>query len=74
MSESGTSNPQYQNYNSDLINRPLQPDSCLGTELTLLPLAQGYLQIEAVRVTDVMSNDSIDVKDLPDIVAEGRWA
>ncbi|KAL2043549.1 hypothetical protein N7G274_003856 [Stereocaulon virgatum] len=60
--------------NTDVRIGPLQPDSCLSTELNLLPLAQGYLQIEAVRVTDVVSNESIDVKDLPDIVAEGREA
>ena len=55
---------------SDLVNRPLHPNSCLNTELSFLPLAQGYLQIEAIRVTDVISNDCIDVRDLPDIVAE----
>ena len=64
------SNPYHHIYGSNFVNRPLQTDSCLNTELQFLPLAQGYLQIEAVRAVDVISNDSIDIRDLPDIVAE----
>lgn len=42
-------------------------------ELKFLPLALGHLQIiEAVRVVDVISNDFVDVRDLPDIVAEAQ--
>lgn len=54
------------------FHRPLSPDSCLHTELKFLPLALGHLQIEAVRVVDVISNDFIDVRDLPDVVAEAQ--
>lgn len=35
-----------------------------------LPLTKGYLQVEAVRITDIGSNESVDIRDLPDIVAE----
>ena len=49
--------------------RILPPSSCLSTEIKLLPLAKGYLHIDAVRVTDVAENEYIDVRDLPDIVA-----
>ena len=52
------------------FERPLNPDCCLHTELNFLPLALGHLQIEAVRVIDVASNDFVDVRDLPNIVAE----
>jgi hypothetical protein len=48
----------------------LAPESCIDVELTLLPLALGYLQLEAVRLTDLMSNESVDIRDLPDIVVE----
>jgi len=36
----------------------------------LLPLARGYLPLEAVRLIDVVSNETIDIRDLPDIVAK----
>ena len=54
------------------FHRPLIPDSCFHTELKFLPLALGHLQIEAVRVVDVVSNDYVDVRDLPDIVANAQ--
>lgn len=41
-------------------------------ELRFLPLALGHLQIEAVRVVDVVSNDFVDIRDLPNIVAEAK--
>ena len=34
----------------------------------LLPLTNGHLQIEALRVMDVESNESVDIRDLPDII------
>lgn len=49
---------------------PLNPESCVDAELKLLPLARGYLQLEAVRLTDLVSNESADIRDLPDIIAE----
>ncbi len=35
-------------------------------------MALGHLQIKAVRVVDVVSNDFVDVRDLPNIVAEAH--
>ena len=51
--------------------RLLPPSSCLNTEIKLLALARGYLNIEAVRVTDVASDNYINIRDLPDIVVIG---
>lgn len=48
----------------------LDPGSCVDVKLKLLPLARGYLQLEAVRLTDMVSNESVDIRDLPDIVVE----
>jgi len=48
----------------------LNPDCCIDFELKLLPLARGYLPLEAVRLIDVVSNETIDIRDLPDIVAK----
>jgi len=70
MSGLGKSNRHFSIHVSNLINRPLNPDSCLSTDLKFLPLAQGRLQIEAIRVIDVVVNDSIDIRDVPDIIVE----
>lgn len=47
----------------------LNPGACADFELEFLPLAEGSLQLEAVRVTDTASGDTVDVRDLPDIRA-----
>ena len=49
----------------------LPPSSCLTTEIYFLPLARGYLSIEAVRVLDVVENKYVDVREVPDIFAIG---
>ncbi|KAL8863080.1 MAG: hypothetical protein Q9178_000453 [Gyalolechia marmorata] len=50
----------------------LNPGFCHNTELKFLPLSKGILHIEAVRVVDVLTNETIDIRDLPEIVAEER--
>ncbi|KAL8748482.1 MAG: hypothetical protein Q9184_007270 [Pyrenodesmia sp. 2 TL-2023] len=50
----------------------LNPGFCHNTELKFLPLAKGVLHIEAVRVVDLVENKSVDIHDLPEIVAEER--
>ncbi|KAL8650071.1 MAG: hypothetical protein Q9210_004042 [Variospora velana] len=52
----------------------LHPGFCHNTELKFLPLAKGVLHIEAVRVVDLEENKWVDVRDLPEIVAEERGA
>lgn len=37
--------------------------------MRLLPLAAGPLRLEAVRIVDVSTNETTDIRDLPDIVA-----
>ncbi len=54
------------------MHRLLNPGFCRTTELKFLPLAIGILAVEAVRVIDLATNDSIDIRDLPDIVAQER--
>ena len=56
--------------NADVLDRLLKPDSCISTELRFVPLAQGHLHIDAVRVMDVVANESVDIRDLPDIVVD----
>ncbi|KAL8665447.1 MAG: hypothetical protein Q9168_007693 [Polycauliona sp. 1 TL-2023] len=50
----------------------LNPGFCQNTELKFLPLAKGILRLEMVRVVDVVTNETIDIRDLPEIVAEER--
>ena len=40
--------------------------------MEFLPLAKGLLRIEALRVTDLASNETADVRELPDIIAMER--
>ena len=46
----------------------LSPGACVDTNLRFLPLASGILELDSVRVTDVVSGEAVDVHDLPDIV------
>ena len=45
------------------------PGAVFTTQLEFLPLKQGYLHMEAIRITDLDSGDAMDARDLPDIVA-----
>lgn len=51
---------------------PLLPGTCHSTELKLLPLSVGSLHLEAVRLVDVNTNETTDIRDLPDIIATER--
>lgn len=50
----------------------LNPGFCHNTELKFLPLSKGILHLEMVRVVDVLTNETVDVRHLPEIVAEER--
>ena len=66
----GESEAQVLCLSTDVRIGPLNPGSCVDAKLEFMPLAKGFLQIEAVRVIDVVSGDSVDIRDLPDIVVE----
>ncbi|MCJ1433996.1 hypothetical protein MMC27_003361 [Xylographa pallens] len=51
---------------------PLSPGSCYVTEVKFLPLARGFLHIDAARIIDLNTNETVDVRDLPDIHAMDR--
>ena len=38
----------------------------------MIALHKGHVQVEAVRVTDLTTNDSVDIRDLPDIVVKEK--
>ncbi|KAL1954656.1 hypothetical protein VTO42DRAFT_850 [Malbranchea cinnamomea] len=54
---------------TDIRVGPLPPNTCHASELNLLPLSPGTLQLDAVRLIDLATNDSIDIRNLPDTVA-----
>lgn len=62
----------FDQFVSNDVPRPLLPGTCHSTELTLLPLAKGTLHLEAVRLVDVNTNETTDIRDLPDIVADDQ--
>ncbi|EEH07954.1 conserved hypothetical protein [Histoplasma capsulatum G186AR] len=57
---------------TDIRVGPLPPGTCHSTEMKLLPLVAGVLHVEAVRLVDLNTNESMDIRDLPDIVSFDR--
>ncbi|GJC86997.1 hypothetical protein ColLi_09835 [Colletotrichum liriopes] len=51
---------------------PLAPGACHVVDLQFLPLKEGLVNIEAVRVIDLGSQEHVDVRDLPIIFVEKR--
>lgn len=51
---------------------PLLPGTCYATDMKFLPLAVGSLRLESVRLIDVNSNETTDIRDLPDILSLGQ--
>jgi hypothetical protein len=50
-------------------NRHLSPGSCYTADLKFLPLSEGVLSVESIRVIDLNTNEAVDIRDLPSIVA-----
>lgn len=57
---------------SELCDRPLAAAACYETEIKFLPIATGVLHIECLRLVDLNTQEAIDIRDLPDIVASER--
>ncbi|KAK2065334.1 hypothetical protein LY76DRAFT_559232 [Colletotrichum caudatum] len=51
---------------------PLAPGACHVVDLQFLPLKEGLVSIEAVRVIDLGSQEHVDVRDLPVMYVEKR--
>jgi hypothetical protein len=47
---------------------PLAPSACYEVELKFMALKVGIVDVEAVRIVDLNSQEHIDIKDLPSIV------
>ncbi|KAL0936571.1 uncharacterized protein CTRU02_208786 [Colletotrichum truncatum] len=53
---------------------PLAPGACHVVDLEFLPLKEGIVGIEAVRIIDLGSQEHVDVRELPIIFVEKRPA
>ena len=53
-------------------DRQLSPGSCYTANLKFLPLSAGVLTVESVRVIDLATNETADIRDLPSVVAVER--
>jgi hypothetical protein len=49
--------------------RHLAPGACYRADLSFLALSSGVLSVDAVRVVDLATNETADIRDLPAIVA-----
>ena len=58
--------------NLTVYKSPLLPGTCHSTVLKLLPLSVGSLHLEAIRLVDMNTNETTDIRDLPDIIATDR--
>lgn len=61
----------YQGGSFDLANiyRQLAAGSCYTADLRFMALSAGVQSVESVRVVDLATNETADIRDLPSIVA-----
>ncbi|KAL2132636.1 hypothetical protein VTI74DRAFT_3575 [Chaetomium olivicolor] len=57
---------------ADVRVGPLAPNACAVVELRFVALRKGVVGLEAVRVVDLGSQEHVDVRDLPIVVAVGK--
>ncbi|KAL6703192.1 hypothetical protein ACN47E_010121 [Coniothyrium glycines] len=55
---------------TDIRLGQLSPGSCYTAALKFLALSAGVLSVESVRVIDLATNETADIRELPSIVAE----
>ncbi|KAH8592412.1 TRAPP trafficking subunit Trs65-domain-containing protein [Bisporella sp. PMI_857] len=53
---------------SDIRVGPLAPSACYEVELKFMPLKVGIVEVDAVRVVDMGTQEHVDIKDLPTIL------
>jgi hypothetical protein len=53
---------------TDIRIGPLAPSACHSVEMRFMPLREGVIGIEAVRVIDVATQEHVDIRDLPSII------
>lgn len=51
------------------MRRQLSPGSCYTADLKFLALSAGVLSVESIRVVDLVTNEAVDIRELPSVVA-----
>lgn len=59
----------YTDKYTNMQTRQLSPGSCYTANLNFLALSAGVLSVESVRVIDLATNETADMRDLPSIIA-----
>ncbi|EUC50182.1 hypothetical protein COCMIDRAFT_82750 [Bipolaris oryzae ATCC 44560] len=54
---------------TDIRVGQLSPGSCYTADIKLLALTVGVLSVESIRVVDLVTNEAVDIRDLPSVVA-----
>jgi len=58
--------------NTILNYSPLAPNACHNAELRFIALATGVLNLDGIRVVDLLTNEITDCRDLPSIVCVNK--
>jgi hypothetical protein len=64
--------PDTIDLNPDFRIGPLPPDACFETHLTFKALRPGVLDLGCLRIVDLDSRQTVDVRELPDVIALDR--
>ncbi|RYN38835.1 hypothetical protein AA0119_g8290 [Alternaria tenuissima] len=54
---------------TDIRLGQLSPGSCYTADLKFLALSAGVLSVESIRVVDLVTNEAVDIRELPSVVA-----
>ena len=61
--------PDVLDLNADVRIGPLPPDATYETRLKFRAMTTGILDVGIIRIVDVDTRQTVDVKELPDIIA-----
>ena len=61
--------PDVFDLNPDVRIRPLPPGACYETQMKFRARATGVLDMGVIRIVDLDTRQTVDVRDLPDIVS-----
>ncbi|KAH7397065.1 TRAPP trafficking subunit Trs65-domain-containing protein [Pyrenochaeta sp. MPI-SDFR-AT-0127] len=56
---------------TDIRLGQLSPGTCYTADLKFLALSAGVLSVESVRVIDLATHETVDIRDLPSVIAVG---
>jgi len=69
MLESGEFRPSANEIDRLMLVRHLPPGGCYTADLQFLALRSGVLNVDALRIVDLATQEVADIRELPTIVA-----